>query len=223
MTEHGGLLSFGASISVHLFQYINKDKHNGKGEFMPKANEVKKGEVLLVNGQMLQVKTIEVQSPSARGAATLYKMKLRNIQTGNKAEERFKGDDMLERVDLMRRPVSYSYDEGEALVFMDDEDFSQYNLNKDEIEDERLFITEDIKGLLALIVDDKLIGLELPQSVEMEIIDTSPAIKGASASARTKPAEFITGLSVQVPEYLAPGERIKINTAEKKFMGRAES
>jgi len=190
---------------------------------MPKASEVKKGEVLRINQQMLQVKNIEVQSPSARGAATLYKMKFRNIETGSKAEERFKGDDMLERVELMRRPVSYSYDEGEALVFMDDEDYTQYTLNKGEIEEERLFITEDIKGLLALIVDEQLIGLELPQSVELEIVETSPAIKGASASARTKPALFVTGLSVQVPEYLAPGERIRINTAERKFMGRAES
>ncbi|TNC81787.1 MAG: elongation factor P-like protein YeiP [Oleiphilus sp.] len=190
---------------------------------MPKASDVKKGEVILLNQQMLQVKQIEVQSPSARGAATLYRMKFRNIQTGTKAEERFKGDDMLERVELLRRPVTFSYDEGEALVFMDDEDFSQYSLDKADIEEESLFITESIQGALVLIVDDSVIGLELPQSVEMEIKDTSPAIKGASASARTKPAEFETGLIVQVPEYLAPGERIRINTAEKKFMGRAEA
>jgi len=189
---------------------------------MPKAGDVKKGEVLLINQQMLQVKSIEVQSPSARGAATLHRMRFANIKTGAKYEERFKGDDMLERVDLMRRPVSYSYDEGEALVFMDDSDYTQYILDKVDLEEESLFITESIKGLLALIVDDAIIGLELPQSVEMEIIETSPAIKGASASARTKPAEFSTGLTVQVPEYLAPGERVKINTAEKKFMGRAD-
>ena len=190
---------------------------------MPKASEIKKGEVLLLNQQMLQVKSIEVQSPSARGASTLYRMKFRNIQSGTKAEERFKGDDMLERVELNRRPASFSYDEGEALVFMDDENYSQYTISKDEIEEERLFITESIQGLLVLIVDEAVIGIELPQSVEMEIKETSPAIKGASASARTKPAEFETGLIVQVPEYLAPGERIKINTAEKKFMGRADS
>jgi len=189
---------------------------------MPKASEVKKGEVVRINQQMLQVKQIEVQSPSARGAATLYKMKFRDIQGGGKVEERFKGDDILEKVDLLKRPVSYSYDEGEALVFMDEEDFTQYSVNKADIEDELLFITESIKGVLALIVDDQLIGIELPQSVELEVMDTSPVIKGASASARTKPAEFVTGLIVQVPEYLAVGERVKVNTAEKKFMGRAE-
>ncbi len=189
---------------------------------MAKASEVKKGEVLLINQQMLQVKSIEVQSPSARGASTLYKMRFSNIKTGAKYEERFKGDDSLEKVDLVKRPVSYSYDDGEALVFMDEENYSQYVLDKVELEEERLFINESIKGMLALIVDEAVIGLELPQSVDMEIKDTSPAIKGASASARTKPAEFETGLIIQVPEYLSPGERVKINTAEKKFMGRTD-
>ena len=189
---------------------------------MPRASEIKKGEVVLYNQQLLHVKQVEVQNPSARGAATLYKMRFRNIQTGGKVEERFKGDDMLEKVELFKRMVSYSYDEGEALVFMDDEDFSQYTISKEDIEDELLFITESIQGMAVLIVDDAVVGLEMPQSVDLEIKETSPAIKGASANARTKPAIFETGLSVQVPEYLATGERIRINTAEKKFMGRAD-
>lgn len=189
---------------------------------MAKASEVRKGEVLLINDQMVQIKNIEVQSPSARGASTLYKMRGTNVKTGAKFEERYKGDDNLDKVDMVRRPVSYSYDEGDALVFMDDEDFTQYALDKTDLVEERLFITEDINGLLALVVDGQVIGLELPQSVEMEIQDTSPAIKGASADARTKPAEFATGLIVQVPEYLAPGERVKINTAEKRYMGRTD-
>lgn len=190
---------------------------------MPKASEVKRSDVIVLNEQMLQVKNIEVQSPSARGAATLYKMRFNNVKTGAKHEQRFKGDEVLEKIELLRKPVSYSYDDGLSLVFMDDSDYTQYMLDKAELEEERLFITESIKGMLALIVDEQVIGLELPQSVEMEIIETSPAIKGASASARTKPAEFSTGLTIQIPEYLAPGERVRINTAEKKFMGRAEA
>lgn len=189
---------------------------------MARASEIKKGEVVSYNKQLLHVKQIEVQNPSARGAATLYKMRFRNVQTGGKVEERFKGDDLLERIELFKRAVTYSYDEGEALVLMDDEDFSQYTINKDDIQDELLFITESIKGMAVLIVDEVVVGLEMPQSVDLEIQETSPVIKGASASARTKPAIFETGLSVQVPEYLAPGERIRINTAEKKFMGRAD-
>ena len=72
-----------------------------------------------------------------------------------------------------------------------------------------------------MIIDGQAVALEIPQSVEMVIEETSPSIKGASASARTKPATFITGLVVQVPEYLSAGERVKINTSDKRFMGRA--
>lgn len=190
---------------------------------MPKANEIKKGDAILLNGQMLLVKRVEVQDPHARGAATLYKMRFTNIKTGLKAEERFKGEEVLEKLDLTRRAVSYSYDEGEALVFMDDEDYTQYSIDKADIEDELLFITESIKGLQVLVSDEMVIGVELPSSVDLEITDTSPAIKGGSINARTKPAEFGTGLVVQVPEYLAPGERITINTAEKKFISRASN
>jgi len=189
---------------------------------MPKASDVKRSDVISLNNHMFQVKNIEVQSPSARGAATLYKMRFNNVLTGAKYEQRFKGDEVLDLIEMSRKPVTFSYDEGEALVFMDDENYNQYTLDKVDLEEESLFITESVKGLLALIVDEKVIGLELPQSVEMEVIETSPAIKGASASARTKPAEFVTGLTIQVPEYLAIGERVKINTSEKKFMGRAD-
>ena len=100
---------------------------------MPKVNEIKKGEVVLYNQQLLHVKQIEVQNPSARGAATLYKMRFRNVKTGGKVEERFKGDELLERIELFKRMVSYSYDEGDALVFMDDEDFTQYTIKKEDI------------------------------------------------------------------------------------------
>lgn len=189
---------------------------------MPKANEIKRGDVVLINDQLLQVKNIEVQSPSARGAATLYKMRFTNVKLGGKHEQRFKGEEIIDKVELIRKAVSYSYDDGMSLVFMDNEDYTQYALDKNDLEEESLYITESIKGLQVMIVDDQVIGLELPQSVDMEIIETAPAIKGASASARTKPATFVTGLTIQVPEYLATGERVRINTVENRFMGRAD-
>lgn len=189
---------------------------------MPKASEVKRGAAIEYQGKQLLVKEIDVQSPSARGAATLYKMRFTDIQSGTKVEERFKGDDILTSIDLARREVSFSYLDGDEYIFMNNEDFSQYGFNREAINDELLFITEETRGLLVLEVDGKAIGLELPQSVEMVIADTPPSIKGASASARTKPAEFATGLVIQVPEYIAPGEKVKIHTADKRFMGRAD-
>lgn len=189
---------------------------------MPKANELKKGAAVLYKGKVLLVKDIDVSSPSARGAATLYKVRFTDLASGLKVEERFKGDDLLDDVDVSRRAVSFSYIDGEEYVFMDNEDFSQYIFNHDKIADELLFITEQTQGLQVLTVDGKGVGIELPASVELVIEETTPSIKGASASARTKPAHFATGLVVQVPEYISSGEKVRINTSERKFMSRAD-
>lgn len=189
---------------------------------MPKAVDLKRGEVVDRNGQLLLIKEIEVHSPSARGAATLYKVRYSDVRTGLKVEEAYKGDELVQTVQLVRRPVTFSYLDGDDYIFMDDEDYTQYPINKADLEDQLLFLTEETRGLQVLMVEDQVIALELPPSVDLEIIETVPAMKAASASARTKPAKFVTGLVVQVPEYLEQGERIRIHTAEKRYMGRAD-
>jgi len=189
---------------------------------MPRASELKRGLAVEYSGKLLLVKHVDVHSPSARGAATLYKTRFAEIGSGNKVEHTFKGDDLLTAIDLNRRDVSFSYIEGDDYIFMDNDDFSQHIFKTDEIEEELLFINEDTKGITVLEVDERAIGIELPQSVEMTITETDPSIKGASAASRTKPARFATGLTIQVPEYIANGEKVKINTGERKFMGRAD-
>jgi elongation factor P len=104
---------------------------------------------------------------------------------------------------------------------MDNEDYTPYSLDKDTISEELLFINEETQGLQVLIVEDSPVGIELPASVDLVITETDPSIKGASASARTKPATLTTGLVVQVPEYISTGEKIKVNVAEAKFTSRA--
>ena len=190
---------------------------------MPKANEIKKGMAVTVEGRLLLVKEIDVQSPRARGAATLYKIRFSDIRCGLIVEQRFKGDEIIEAISLERRPVSFSYMDGSDYVFMDDEHFTLFTFNGADIEEERLFIPEEnIPGLIVLTMDDQALALELPQTVDLLIVDTTPSIKGASASARTKPATLSTGLIVQVPEYISMGERIKIHVQEHRFMSRAE-
>lgn len=189
---------------------------------MPRANEIKRADVVEINGQLLIVREIEVQNPSARGAATLYKMRFSNVQTKLKHMETFKGDDLLKTVDLTRHKVTFSYVDGDAYVFMDAEDFSEYRFASVDIEDELPFLVEGIDGCQVLRVDDLPIGLELPSTVEMVITDTPPPLKGASATSRSKPAHFVTGLVVQVPDYLETGEKVRIHTSEKRYTGRAE-
>lgn len=189
---------------------------------MPKAVDLKRGEVVDRQGQLLLIKDIEVHSPSARGAATLYKVRFSDVRSGLKVEEAYKGDELVQTVQLQRRAVSLSYIDGEEYVFMDNEDYTQYTIPRGTIEDQLFFLTDATQGLQVLLLDDQIIALELPPSVDLEITECAPAMKAASASARTKPATFSTGLVVQVPEYLEQGERVRIHTQEKRYMGRAD-
>lgn len=188
---------------------------------MPKASELKRGMVVEIGGMPHAVKQVDCKSPSSRGASTLYKIRFNNLKTGQKLDESYKGDDMLKEADCVRVQVQFSYVDGDAFTFMNMEDFSQYTLNRDEIEDSVGYLTEGLDGIFALIMDEAILGIELPQSVELNITDTAPGIKGATATGRTKPAVLSTGLEIQVPEYLESGQSIKVNTTNAKFMSRA--
>jgi len=185
------------------------------------ANEIKKGMVFQVDGMNILVKKIQVQSPSSRSGSTLYKVLGKNVVTRQKYERSFKGDETVESVDFMRRPVQLLYRDADGCTFMDTETFDQHVVADEMIEDELPYIIEGLEGLSALIADEILVGIEVPTSVVMEITECSPGIKGASASARTKPATLSTGLIVQVPEYLTIGESIKVNTESGEYISRA--
>ncbi len=188
---------------------------------MPKACDLKRGMVVEINGMPHAVKQVEAKSPSSRGASTLYKVRFNNLQTGQKLDESYKGDDFLKDADCLRTQVQYSYKDGDIYTFMNMEDYSQYSLNEDELDDQLGYLTEGLEGIVALLVDGNIMGIELPQMVNLDIVDTAPGIKGATATGRTKPAVLSTGIEVQVPEYLEAGETIKINTSTGKFVSRA--
>jgi elongation factor P len=188
---------------------------------MPKASDLKKGEVVDIDGSPHVVKQVESKSPSARGAATLYKVRFTNLVSGQKRDESLKGDDFLAEIDCEKVPVQFSYIDAEQYVFMNTEDYSQYLLSKTAIEDQLSFLTDGLDGIVALIVEGNIVAIDLPQSVVMQIVETAPGIKGASANARSKPATLVTGHIVQVPEYIEQGEQIKVNTTNGKFMTRA--
>jgi elongation factor P len=190
---------------------------------MPKASEIKKHNAIDYNGRVMIVRDIERSVPQGRAGGSLYRMRMYDVVTGGKVDETFKAEEMLNLADLVRRPVMLSYIDGEEHVFMDEEDYTPYNINTSSIAEQVLFINEETKGLQAVLVEGSPVSIDLPSSVELVIEDTSPSIKGASASARTKPATLTTGLIVQVPEHISTGDKIKINTDEKKFMGRADS
>ncbi|MEL0658425.1 elongation factor P-like protein YeiP [Psychromonas arctica] len=188
---------------------------------MPKASDIKKNTAVEFNNSVYIIKDIERSVPQGRAGGSLYRMRMYDVVSGAKTDETFKDSDMLTLADLIRRNVMFSYLDGDELVFMDSEDYTPYNLNKDSIADEVLFIDENTQGLQVVIVDGSPVGVELPASVDLVIVETDPSIKGGSATARTKPAILSTGLTVQVPEHISTGDKIRVNTTEKKFMGRA--
>ncbi len=186
-----------------------------------KASELKAGAVILVDQQNIFVRNLQVQSPSSRSGNTLYKVSGRNIVNGQKFERSFKGEENLELVDFERRAVQLLFKETDSCTFMDNETFEQHSIALSTLSDELPYLTEGIEGIYVMLIEGQAMGIELPAMVVLEIIETSPAIKGASASARTKPATLNTGLVVQVPEYIPTGEKVKVNTQSGEFVSRA--
>ncbi|HFB64859.1 MAG TPA: elongation factor P-like protein YeiP, partial [Aeromonadales bacterium] len=149
---------------------------------MPKVNELKRGQIIDINDVPHVVKTIECKSPSSRGAATLYKIRFNNLVSGQKLDESYKADDVVKEADCQKVKVQYSYLDGNDVVFMDVEDYSQYSLSTEELDEAMKYLTEGLEGITALLSDGNILGVELPQVVEMEVIETDPCIKGASAT-----------------------------------------
>lgn len=185
------------------------------------AKEIKSGTVVVDNDVPVIIESVTVQSPSARGAATLYKFRARNLLTKQKLDMTFKGTDNLQEADFRKRIVKLMYKDADQIHLMDQEDFNQFSVNLVEVEEQLPYLTEELEGVYALIYEDECVGLQLPTTVELRIARCDPAIRGNSATARTKPAEMETGLTVHVPEYIKEGERIKVDTRTGQFLSRA--
>lgn len=188
---------------------------------MPKASDLKQGSAVEINGEPYSVKKIDVRNPTSRGASTLYKIRFAHMKTKQKLDETYKGDDFLKDADCAKTKVQYSYYDGESYTFMNMETYEQYSLNAEDLEGQVEYLTEGLEDILILLLDDAPLGIELPTTVALEIVETPPAMKGASATNRTKPAKLTTGLEVLVPEYIETGEVIKVNTDTGKYMSRA--
>jgi len=167
------------------------------------------------------IEQIQVQTPSARGAATLYKIKARNLKTRNRVEKSFRGTDSLAESSFERRAVQYLYRDDEALHFMDSTDFNQFSIPAEDLEDQSPFMTENMDGVEALMVNDEPIAIEIPDTVDLPIVDTAPGVRGNSATGRTKPATLSTGAVIQVPEHLEQGVRVRVDTRTGEYLGRA--
>ena len=185
------------------------------------AKDIKNGAVLNYNGAPCIIESISVQSPSARGAATLYKYRARNLVTKQKVDIVLKGGESLDEADFERRPAKLMYADATHMHFLDQTDYNQYSLPLEDVEYEAKFLTEALEGVQVMLYNDECVGIQLPTVVELKVTQCDPGVKGNSATGRTKPATLETGLIVHVPEYLSEGEVVKVDTRTAEFLSRA--
>ena len=188
---------------------------------MIKIRELTKSNVVDLNGAPHRAESIQVKSPSARGGSSIYKIRFRNLISHQKLDQTFKGEDTIAEMDVETRDVQFAYQDGDTYAFMDDETYEQHELSASDLEDALPFLIEDMEGIRALVRDGRVLTIVMPDSVALKVTECDPSIKGASATARTKPATLETGLIIQVPEYLSADETVRVDTRNNQFLGRA--
>ncbi len=198
-------------------------RHLHEPTFIPmKASDIKKGNVVEFNNGVYQIRDIERSSPQGRGGNVRFRFIMYSVPGGNKLDSSFDADDNLPEVELLRRQATYSYMDGDAFVFLDDEDYTPYMVDADVLGDDAGYITDGLTGIYVQVIDETPVGVQLPTSVVLEVVETPPELKGGTATKRPKPAKLNTGIEIMVPEYIANGERVLVNTTTGEFAGRAD-
>ena len=186
-----------------------------------KAYDIKKGNVVEHDGKVWQIRDIERSSPQGRGGNVTFRFIMYSVPGGTKLDLSLRAEDDLKETEVTRRAVTFSYKEGDAFVFMDSEDFTQYILDVAAIGDAAGYIADGVEGCYVQLIDDAPVALQLPPTVVLEVVDTAPELRGATATKRPKPAKLATGIEIQVPEYITSGEKVLVNTTTGEFSGRA--
>ena len=182
----------------------------------------KKGVCLQLRGEPVMIVDYHVSTPTARGGNTIYKTKFRSLRTGQVLNEQVRSGERFEEVDLERHAASFLYTDGSRWHFMDDVTFEQFDFDAGALAGAEQYLVDGIEGVQSVLIDGAVSGIELPNTVVMTVVECDPTIKGATAQAQLKPAKTETGLGLQVPPYLAPGERIRIDTRDGHFVERVK-
>ncbi len=182
------------------------------------ATQMRPGMIIKFKDDLHLVFSVEHRTPGNLRA--FIQAKLRNIRTGSMFVERFRSPDPIDRVVVDEIKMEFLYNDGDDYYFMDQSNYEQTNLKHDVLGDAVEYLTPNLPVSVSFY-DGKAVGIELPPSVEMTVVETEPGIKSATASSVTKPAKTETGLVVQVPPFINEGERIRVDTAEGAYMSRA--
>jgi len=178
--------------------------------------------LITVEGQPYTVVEIVFASPSARGASTMVRTKLRHLITDAVLEKSFKTSEKFEEPDVVLTPATFLYADGEGYNFMDDESYEQFALGEDQLGDERLYLKENLT-LQVRKYNGEPVSMQLPSTVDLAVAETEPGVRGDSASGgTTKSATLETGLQLRVPLFIKEGEVVRVNTQTGEFVSRAK-
>lgn len=182
------------------------------------ATQLRPGMIIKHNNDLHAVFSVEHRTPGNLRA--FIQAKLRNLRTGAMYEHRFRSPDPIEKINVDEVQMEFLYQDGGDYYFMNMENFEQLHLTKDTLGDAVDYLIPNLQ-IKVEFFDGKAVGVELPQTVEMTVIETEPGLKSATASSVTKPAKLETGLVVQVPPFVNEGEKIRVDTAEGAYLSRA--
>ena len=183
------------------------------------ANDIRKGMVILFEGT--PVKVMEFRHHTPGNLRAMVQTRLRNLLTGNSFEHRFRSADTLEVVRLDQQKMEYLYSDGTHHHFMNSETYEQVALTEEELGDAAQWLMPGLK-LEVEFYEGTPIGITLPSSMELTVVETEPVLKGATASNSNKPAKLENGVSLMVPPFITEGERIRVNPSEARYMERVK-
>ena len=182
------------------------------------ATRMRKGMLVKIDNDLFRV--LELQHVTPGNLRGFVRAKFRNIRSGTLSDQKLRSEDFVERATLDEKNMQYMYSSGEDYYFMDTETYDQIHISSEALGDSVNYLVPEMV-IQVEFYGDEPVGIELPQTVDLRVVDTVPAIKGATASAQLKPATLETGLVVQVPPFIAPGDRIRVNTETGEYQSRA--
>lgn len=182
-------------------------------------SEVRKGMVINMEGQLYYCVDRELRTPG--NLPSKLTLKLKNIKTGFVTDQRVHPEDKVEQAYLDKRDMEYLYKDSDGYVFMDKETYEQVTLAEEMVGDLPLYLKEN-NSCQVTFYDGKALSIDLPAQVELQVTETDPALKGATAAAQYKPATLETGLKITVPPHIATGDMIVVDTREGKYLSRVK-
>ncbi len=182
------------------------------------TNQFKNGMHIELDGAVWRIVEFQHVKPGKGGA--FVRTKLKNLETGSVVDRTFRAGEKMPRVHTETKSVQYLYDAGDEVVFMDEGTYEQIALPRAEVEENLAFL-QPSSSVLLLTVDGRPAGVQLPASVELEVVETQPGVRGDTVTNVTKPATLETGAVVQVPLFVSTGDRIKVDTRERRYISRA--